>query len=172
MKNMAPFLLALFLAISVLPQNALGQAQDVTSVQFGEAALSFAAGSIQKSTQRDGIVNLITGDNQTTGDRMILGKHDVLYLKLDHPSDVAIGDAFTVYRRVRKVFHPVTGTYLGFVTIGLAVVKVIQIDQDLTTVQVVRSFNAITPGDLVMRFAPPAFSEDAVQTSESEVAGM
>ncbi len=172
MKNMAPFLLALCVGISVLPQTALGQVQDTNSIQFGEAALSFAAGSIQKSTARDGIVNLITGDNQTTGDRMILGRHDVLYLKLDHPSDASIGDLFTVYRRVRKVFHPVTHTYLGFVTIRLAVVKVTQVDPDLTTVQVVRSFNAITPGDLVMRFAPPAVSEEAVLTSDSEVAGM
>ena len=117
-------------------------------------------------------MNLITGDNQTTGDRMILGRLDVLYLKLDHPSDAAIGDLYTVYRRVRKVFHPVTGVYLGFSTIRLAVVKVTQVDSDLTTVEVVRSFNALSPGDLVMRFTPPPVIEEVVPTSDSEISGM
>lgn len=172
MKKLTPAIFTLCLGISVLPTLAMAQTQDAGSVRFGEAALTFAAGSIQKSTPRDGIVNLITGDNQTTGNRMILGKHDSLYLKLDHPSDVSVGDLFTVYRRVRKVFHPVTHSYLGFTTIRLAVVKVSQVDKDLTTVEVIRSFNAINPGDLVMRFVPPAPTDDVIQTGHSEIAGM
>ena len=59
---------------------------DVNSIRFGEPAVAYAAGSIQLSTPQDGFVNMITGDNQTTGDHMILGSRDVLYLRLKNPA--------------------------------------------------------------------------------------
>jgi len=172
MKTIAPFVLALSLGL-VFSLPPMAEAQDAGSVRFGEAALAFSAGSIQKTTPRDGIVNLITGDNQTTGDRMILGKYDQFYLKLDRAEEVSVGDLFTVYRRVRKVFHPSTREYLGFVTIRLAVAKVVQVDPDLITVEAVRSYGAVSPGDPVVRFATLAPTEDAIPTAEvADVSGM
>jgi chemotaxis protein MotB len=127
---------------------------DLDSVKFGEQALAYSSGSIQRSTPQDGYVNVITGDNQTTGDHMILGSRDVLYLRLKNPGDVALGDLFTIYRRAHKVFHPTTGQYLGYLVNRLAVVQVTQIDKDLTTVQIMRSYASVSPGDPVMRFRP------------------
>jgi chemotaxis protein MotB len=166
MKTLTPVILALSLSLNLLPQGALAQTLDASEVRFGERALAFASGAIQKFTPRDGIVNLITGDNQTTGNRMLMGRQDIFYLKLDHPTDVAVGDLYTVYRRVRKVFHPVTREYLGFAVIRLAVVKVIDTDHTLTTVDAIRSYGTIAPGDPVMRYAAPALGEDLSQTSE------
>lgn len=156
MKTCTSLILALSLGLIGSLQGTWAQTENASSVMGGETALAFAAGSIQKTTPRDGIVNLITGDNQTTGNRMLLGKHDVFYLQLDHPSDVVVGDLFTVYRRVRKVFHPVTKEYLGFATIRLAVARVTAVDHRLTTVEAIRNYGTIAPGDLVMRFSAPA----------------
>lgn len=171
--------IALRLALLLCPLTAAivglepARAQDAMSVRVGEAALAFAAGGIQKTSPRDGIVNLVTGDNQINGNRMLLGRPDVFYLKLDRPQDVAIGDLYTVYRRVRKVFHPKTHEYLGFATIRLAVARVIQVDPGLTTVEAIRSYGNILPGDLVVKFAPPAAVEEAAQAGEvGEVSGM
>ncbi len=128
---------------------------DLNSIRFGEQALAYSSGSIQRSTPQDGFVNTITGDNQTTGDHMILGSRDVLYLRLKNPGDVAPGDLFTIYRRAHKVFHPTTGQYLGHLVNRLAVVQVSQIDKDLTTVQIIRAFATVSPGDPVMKFVLP-----------------
>jgi chemotaxis protein MotB len=130
-------------------------ADDLNSIRFGEPALAYSSGSIQRSTPQDGFVNVITGDNQTTGDHMILGSRDVLYLRLKNPGDVVPGDLFTIYRRAHKVFHPTTGQYLGYLVNRLAVVQVTQIDKDLTTVQIMRAYAAVSPGDPVMKFVPP-----------------
>ncbi|MEO6308198.1 MAG: OmpA family protein [Nitrospiraceae bacterium] len=130
-------------------------ADDLTSIRFGESALAYSSGSIQRSTPQDGFVNVITGDNQTTGDHMILGTRDILYLRLKSPGDVAVGDLFTVYRRALKVFHPTTGQYLGYLVNRLAVAQVTQVDTDLTTVQIVRAYAAVSPGDPVMKFVLP-----------------
>lgn len=169
MKYVVPFM-AWTLATPLLP---LAWAiDDLNSVRFGEAALTYSSGSIQQSTPQDGFVNVITGDNQATGDHMILGARDVLYLRLKNPGDVAIGDLFTIYKRPRKVFHPTTGQYMGYLVNRLAVVQVTQLDTDLTTVQVVRAYTAVSPGDPVMKFVPPA-EEEAVagQPSTGDVEG-
>ncbi|MEO5631557.1 MAG: OmpA family protein [Nitrospiraceae bacterium] len=147
-------------------------ADDLNSIRFGEPALAYSSGSIQLSTPQDGFVNMITGDNQTTGDHMILGSRDVLYLRLKNSRDVAPGDLFTIYRRPHKVFHPVTGRYMGHLVNRLAVVQVSQIDKDLTTVQIVRSYAAVSPGDPVMKFVPPTDEGAAIgRSSVGDVQG-
>lgn len=147
-------------------------AADLNSVRFGEQALAYASGSIQRSTPQDGFVNVITGDNQTTGDHMILGSRDVLYLRLKNPGDVVPGDLFTVYKRAHKVFHPTTGQYLGHLVNRLAVVQVSQVDKELTTVEVVRAYASISPGDPVMKFVLPTDEGTAVgQASAGDVEG-
>jgi chemotaxis protein MotB len=147
-------------------------ADDLNSIRFGEQALAYSSGSIQRSTPQDGYVNVITGDNQTTGDHMILGSRDVLYLRLKNPGDVAPGDLFTIYRRTHKVFHPTTGQYLGHLVNRLAVVQVSQIDKDLTTVQIMRAYAAVSPGDPVMKFVLPTDEGAAVdQPSAGDVEG-
>lgn len=155
MKTLACLILILSMNIGVSPDGAQAQVLDLDSVRLGDRALAFASGSIQKTSPIDGTVNLVTGDNQSTGNRMLLGKGDSLYLRLNTSTDVAVGDLFTVYRRVRKVFHPVTQEYIGFVVNRSAIVKVTAADHALTTAEAVISYGPISPGDPVVRFAAP-----------------
>jgi len=165
------------LALSVLINMSLGgnpaYSQEVSAVRTGEGAFAFASGAIQKTTPRDGIVNLITGDNQSSSNRMFLGIRDTFYLKLNNPADVAVGDLFTVYKQVRKVFHPLTNQYLGFVMLRLAVVKVTDTGHALTTVQALTSYGQISPGDPVMRYvAPSATGEETRLVDTGNLTGM
>ena len=149
-------------AVTAIPVHA----QNAQSVRLGEAALTYAAGSIRQEMPIDGVINVITGDNQLSGNRMMLGWSgtDTLYLKLKNPGDAALGDLYTVYRRSRKVFHPMTKQYMGYIINRVGVVKVIQIDAALVGVQVVRSYGPLSPGDPVMRFTPPS-AEEVVETA-------
>ncbi|MCC2641617.1 MAG: exported protein of unknown function [Nitrospira sp.] len=153
--------LVAFTAIPVHAQNA-------QSVRLGEAALTYAAGSIRQDMPVEGVINVITGDNQLYGNRMMIGwaGTDTLYLRLKNPGDAALGDLYTVYRRSRKVFHPKTKQYMGYIINRLGVVKVIQLDPALIGVQVVRSYAPFSPGDPVMRFTPPS-AEDNVDAVAS-----
>jgi chemotaxis protein MotB len=148
------------------------RADDLELIRFGESALSFAAGAVTKSFPQDGVVNVTTGDNQTTGDRMELGQRDTLYLRLRNPDGAAIGDLFTIFKRARKVFHPATGEYLGYVVVRVAIVEVTQVDKALTTVRVVRAYGAINPGDPVVKFSLPVDEEPAQNVSPDDIAGM
>jgi chemotaxis protein MotB len=172
MKTLMSSILTLLFALGPL-HGAFAQTQDIEPVRHGEGAFAYAQGAIQKVTPRDGIVNLITGDNQTTGNRMLNGKGDVFYLKLDNPTDVAVGDLYTVYRRVRKSFHPVTKDYLGFITIRVAVVRVIDTDPQLATVQSIINYGQVAPGDPVMKYVAPPLSENVNLTADvADISGM
>ncbi len=171
MKITISFLLVLYSGMSVSLDQALGQVSNLDSVRILDRALAFSSGMIEKTSPMDGTVNLITGDNQASGNRMLLGKGDSLYLKLDNPADVEPGDLFTVYRRVRKVFHPVTREYLGFVVNRLAVVRVTSADHILTTAEIVVNYGPVSPGDPVARFRDPASdtaTSSAVDVSDLE----
>ncbi len=173
MKTLTSLILVLCSGIGFSLDRALAQTPDLDSVRVTDGALAFSSGAIQKISPIDGTVNLITGDNQSSGNRMLLGKRDSLYLKLNNPTDVAVGDLFTVYRRIRKVFHPVTREYLGFVVNRSAVVKVTAADHALTTAEAVLSYGPISPGDPITRFAPPTPDTDLSPMSNvSDLEGM
>ena len=161
-------LVTIALGLLILSATPIG-AQDAQSVKLGEAALRFAAGSIRHITPQEGIVNFVTGDNQTTGNRMILGwrESDILYLKLVHPREAAIGDLFTIYKKVHKVFHPRTKEYMGYMINMAGVVRVIENDSPLTMVQIIRAYSPVSPGDPVMRFVPPSLEESASEVHVS-----
>jgi chemotaxis protein MotB len=161
-------LFAIIATVGLLP----AWADDLDSIRYGEAARTYAAGSIQQFTPQDGVVNVITGDNQTVGNRMRLGQNDALYLKLKNPAEAAVGDLFTVYKRTRKVFHPATGQYLGYLITRLAIVQVVQVDDELTTARVVRAFGAAAPGDPVVKFSLPSSGEAASVPASGDSNGM
>jgi len=171
--QLPPLLLVLALLVPITPAAWADDLESLQSIRYGDKALTYASGSIQTSTPQDGVVNLVTGDNQTTGDRMIVGQRDTVYLRLKNPGDVTVGDLFTVYKRARKVFHPATGQYLGYLIQRLAIVQVVQTDDQLTTVRAIRSYGALEPGNPVIKFSLPVPGEMATdQSAEREVRGM
>ena len=161
-------LFAIIASMGLLP----AWADELDSIRYGEAARTFAAGSIQHSTPQDGVVNAITGDNQTVGNRMRLGQNDVFYLKLKNPADVAVGDLYTVYKRTRKVFHPATGQSMGYLINRLAIVQVTQVDDELTTARAIRAYGPAAPGDPVVKFSLPPSDVPAATPASGDINGM
>jgi len=127
----------------------------------GDGAIAFFSGFIRMSVPVDGVVGQVTGDNQTTGNRMLIGMADLLYLRMSQPEEVSPGDLYIIYRRIREVFHPQYGNHLGDLFQNLGIVKVVKVEPDLTTVRVVRAYVAISPGDRVIRLEPPSHEDSA-----------
>lgn len=162
----------LLVAVTSLAGLSSAWADELDSVRFGESARAFAAGSIQMDSPQDGAVNLITGDNQTVGNRMRLGQGDVFYIRLKDPGTEKVGDLYTVFRRAKKVFHPATGEYLGFLINRLAVVEVVQVDEHLSAVKAVRAYGPMSPGDPVVKFSLPVEDDGTLSPASGEVSGM
>jgi len=159
------------IATCALLWTATGFAEDLFSSGMPESAIasstySFAAGFIRPTTPYEARISQITGDNQTTGNKRLLGAGDQAYLDLTNPREVAPGDQFTVYRNVKKVYHPSRGHYMGNLTTIVGVVKVLKVTDNKATVKVVRSYDAIFPGDGAARKAssPPPAPASATQS--------
>ncbi|MBM4124871.1 MAG: hypothetical protein FJ246_07975, partial [Nitrospira sp.] len=83
---------------ALLPPPVLPAPPDPTglgAVTRGEAALTFSAGFIRQGLPLEGVISQITGDSQTTGNKMLLGEGDVTYLHLAKSSEAALGDLYT-----------------------------------------------------------------------------
>jgi chemotaxis protein MotB len=133
----------------------------VDSVRLGEAARTFAAGFIRKELPADGVIDRVTGDNQAGGNKFMIGGGDQIYVKMYRPDQVALGDVFTLYRRLREVYHPVDKRYLGDLFLMVGIVEVLRMEGSRAVTRVVRSYGPITAGDTVMRFVPPPPAEPA-----------
>jgi chemotaxis protein MotB len=142
---------------------AVGHAADQPAGKLDAPVIgtTLAAGFIRPSISYEAHVSAITGDNNTTGNKRLLGAGDQIYLDLNNPQEAAPGDQYTIYRTVKKVYHPTRGKYLGELTTVVGVVKVTKITGRQATVKIVRSYDAMFPGDGAIRqtsAAPPALS--------------
>ncbi len=149
-------------------------APDAHSTEAAELRLkNFAVGFIRPDVPYKAQVSQVTGDNQTTGNRRLLGEGDLIYLDLTDPQAIAPGDKLIISRRVKKVYHPVRGNYLGDLTSIVGVVKVLRVTGLKATVSVQRSYDAIFPSDGAMHQAE-AFPQPTLTSggSLSEGTGM
>lgn len=135
--------------------SAFARASASESANPAEKALAFSAGFIRPPFLPDGQV-IRTADN-----RQVVGKGDLIYLRLQATEEVAPDSLYTLYRRIHKVFHPVTRQYLGDLYTIVGVARVISFSEDIATAQIEQAYSSVTPGDSVMRFEPPPPDEPA-----------
>jgi LysM repeat protein len=81
--------------------------------------------------------------------RVILGDHDTIYLLPSPGFTFEEQGHYTIYRRIKQVVHPVSGRVVGDLIRILGEVEVQEVGPVSTGV-IVRSFDAIEPGDEVM----------------------
>jgi hypothetical protein len=84
----------------------------------------------------------------THENRVLLGEHDRVYL-LSQGAALEPQGSYTIYRRMKKVVHPVTKRVVGDLIQILGEVEIEQVDS-VSTGAIVRSYNFIEPGDLIM----------------------
>lgn len=93
--------------------------------------------------------------------REIIGQGEIAYYLPADGLRPAIGDLYTVYRVVRKVYHPNTGRYLGNLVRILGTTKVIGTRPDEETISgtVLISYDFIRKGDSLTPYQPELPSE-------------
>lgn len=145
---------ALLLALLACPPaDADERPIPIEGLDVPESVLAFSSGFLAEDLPIEGTVL-----EDATDTKLIIESRRILYLRMANFDHVAPGALYTVYRRIHQVFHPAHGRYLGWLIGIRGIVQVTKVDLDLgiATVNVVRAFDAITPGDAVMPFTPPA----------------
>lgn len=117
-------------------------------IPAGENALAFSSGFIRIGIPLHGVVV------QPGTTRSLYGTGDLIFIRPAPSEEAMPGDLYTLYKRRHRVMHPAGGQYLGDMIAILGIARVTKIDENLTTVQVIRSYDSISGGDGVMRFVP------------------
>jgi len=79
--------------------------------------------------------------------RVLLGKGDPVYLKLS--SGMKVGDRYTILRIIKKVRHPKTGALMGNLVKILGDLKIIAINKETATAEIINSYDYIMKGDRI-----------------------
>jgi hypothetical protein len=86
-----------------------------------------------------------------------LSQGELVYLQVDHQFDAQCGDVFTTFRRGHRVRHPEESRLrYGYVYHVTSELRVIDVDGDMATAVVRRSFSGLQRGDMFGAFIPVA----------------
>lgn len=101
--------------------------------------------------------------------RELIGQDETAYLLPQNGSQPHVGDRYTLYRIVRKVYHPKTGKYFGDLIRILGVAEVVGANPNEKTVSamVLTSYDSIQKGDSLMPAQRQDASSDLTAPSES-----
>jgi hypothetical protein len=88
-----------------------------------------------------------------TDDRILLGNHDQIFVKIDDP-DLQLGTYYSLVELGEKIKHPVTNEILGHRVSYLGEAEIIDISPSVATAVVRRSVKEITRGALLIPQQP------------------
>lgn len=127
-----------------------------------DQALLAASGYILTGQQAVGIV-VGARDN-----RQLIGQDETAYLLPQNGSRPQLGDRYTLYRVVRKVYHPKTRKYMGDLIRVLGLAEVIGANPKEKTVsaKVLTSYDSIQKGDSLMPVQAQKASSEPTAPSE------
>ena len=133
----------------------------------GEQATAFQSGYVQ--TFPEPVAGMVIGAREA---KRLFGQGDALYLRLAPTADVKVGDRFTLFRPTTHMYHPVTRDYMGRMVVILGILEIAkEPGAGVTEARIVRSFDAMAPGDLLKPYeAPPPVP--AQQVTSGPVTGV
>jgi LysM repeat protein len=97
-------------------------------------------------------------------DRKLIGEFETAYLLPRGGTQSRVGDRYTIYRVSHKVYHPVSGKYMGDLIkiLGLAEVTGANPHEKTVTAKILVSYDTIYEGDSLM---PPQESVESIEGS-------
>ncbi len=90
----------------------------------------------------------------TTDNRVLISKNDLVFVKMTDPTDVTVGDTYGLYERGDKVIHPVTGEPIGTMMQNLGALQVTEINGGTVTAKIIIAFREIERGAELFEYVP------------------
>jgi hypothetical protein len=110
-------------------------------------------------------------ENAST-DAFMLSYLDTAFIRFKKRDEVRVGDKYVVFHTTTAINHPTTGRKLGYLTDFLGILKVVAVDDKLTTAQITNAWQPIERGDLVGPFNERLADQIVPRRNEQEVKGV
>lgn len=86
---------------------------------------------------------------QADHNRLIVGQEDTVYTDLGTELGAKPGDNYSIIKKVKKVFHPVTGSFIGYKYLPLGKLEMVDIEARSSRAIITNSYLEISPGDIL-----------------------
>ncbi|NMC75203.1 MAG: LysM peptidoglycan-binding domain-containing protein [Geobacteraceae bacterium] len=108
---------------------------------------------------------------QTNHDRTIVGQDDVVYTDIGTSRGAKSGDTYSIFKKVKAVYHPVTYEFLGHKILSLGALKLTDMEDRSSRAMITRSYLEITSGSLLMPYRDKR-REVALKAASRELHGL
>jgi LysM repeat protein len=88
----------------------------------------------------------------TQGNRVIMGKDDIVYTDIGRIHGADVGDSFSVYKRMGAVSHPINNIILGERVIPLGELQLSEVEEKVSKAIITRSFQEIGAGSFLLPY--------------------
>ena len=123
-----------------------------TADLFALQPIEDVAPSVQVNLRQEGFIS--DGQISPLGfvykseeERNNLAENDEVYIRVSDPSQAQVGKRFTVFRTLRRVKHPTTKGYMGFLVKILAELEIQSVSGEIANAKVKTSYDYINRGD-------------------------
>ena len=87
--------------------------------------------------------------------RVLLSEDDIVFVKMNDPGSVTIGDVYSLFQRGRLIEHPHSGEPLGTMMNNLGNLKVTEINNGTVVARIDTAFREIARGAELFTYVPP-----------------
>jgi len=87
--------------------------------------------------------------------RILLTKHDIVYLKMNDISGVTVGDIYGLFKRGHLIEHPLTGQPVGVMMQNLGFLQVTEINGETVVAKIGGAYREIERGAELFEYIPP-----------------
>ena len=89
---------------------------------------------------------------QTNHGRLIVGQEDLVYTDIGTEMGAVSGDRFSIIKKVKKVYHPETGNFMGYKFIPLGSLELVDMEAKSSRAIIINSYLEIGPGSWLVPY--------------------
>lgn len=89
---------------------------------------------------------------QTNHERLYVGQEDTVYTDIGASAGAKVGDRYSVFKKMNKVNHPVTGDFMGYKILSLGNLKLTEMEDKSSRALITKSYLEIGPGNWLLPY--------------------
>jgi hypothetical protein len=89
---------------------------------------------------------------QADHNRLIVGQEDTVYTDIGTDMGAKSGNTYSIIKKVKKVYHPITGSFAGYKYLPLGSLELIDLETKSSSGLITNSYLEISPGEILVPY--------------------
>jgi LysM repeat protein len=89
---------------------------------------------------------------QADHNRLVVGQEDSVYTDIGTELGAKSGDNYSIIKKVKKVYHPETGKFMGYKYLPLGKLELVDLEAKSSRAVITNSYLEISPGDILIPY--------------------